>query len=274
MDNEPPLIPAGHEPVFFTDLDGTLLDHETYDWSPAEPALERLRQHNIPLILASSKTAAEIAPLRVALGFSHCPAIVENGSGVLAPNEGRPNANRTYYRLISELNALPVDLRAHFRGFADLSVDEIRKVTGLSEAEAELARMRDFSEPGNWRGNETEMQEFLSLLAQRGISTRMGGRFLTLSFGADKADRLVEIMTGMRAHSAKPREAIALGDAPNDIGMLEVADYGIIIPNPAHAALPHLKGEDTGRIWRAKSAGPSGWNESILKITADLANDS
>ncbi len=31
--------------LIFTDLDGTLLDHETYSWEAAQPAIERLRQH-------------------------------------------------------------------------------------------------------------------------------------------------------------------------------------------------------------------------------------
>ena len=70
--------------IVFSDLDGTLLDHETYSWAAAEPALAALRAQGIPLVLASSKTALEIAPLRAAMGFSHCPAIVENGAGLLA----------------------------------------------------------------------------------------------------------------------------------------------------------------------------------------------
>ena len=66
--------------IVFSDLDGTLLDHETYSFEPARPALDRLKREGHVLVLASSKTAAEIAPLRDAMGFSHCPAIVENGA--------------------------------------------------------------------------------------------------------------------------------------------------------------------------------------------------
>ena len=54
--------------------------------------------------------------------------------------------------------------------------------------------------------------------------------------------------------------AVALGDAPNDIAMLEQADFGIIMPNPAHAGLPALAGEAQGRIMRAQTAGPAGWS--------------
>jgi hypothetical protein len=70
--------------IVFSDLDGTLLDHETYSWQPAAPALDALKQRGIPLILASSKTAAEIAGLRAEMGFADCPAIVENGAGMLS----------------------------------------------------------------------------------------------------------------------------------------------------------------------------------------------
>lgn len=47
--------------LIFTDLDGTLLDHESYDFTPARPMLARLAAMRAPVVLASSKTAAEIA---------------------------------------------------------------------------------------------------------------------------------------------------------------------------------------------------------------------
>lgn len=41
--------------LIFTDLDGTLLDHHNYDWSPTKPALQRLAELNLPLIFNSVK---------------------------------------------------------------------------------------------------------------------------------------------------------------------------------------------------------------------------
>ena len=46
--------------LVFTDLDGTLLDYDTYAFDAAEPALDRLRRERIPFVLCSSKTRAEI----------------------------------------------------------------------------------------------------------------------------------------------------------------------------------------------------------------------
>ena len=50
--------------VIFTDLDGTLLDHDTYEWKEAEPALDLCKKLGVPVVFVSSKTRAEIEVLR------------------------------------------------------------------------------------------------------------------------------------------------------------------------------------------------------------------
>ena len=74
--------------VVFTDLDGTLLDHDSYAWTAAAPALDALKQAGVPLVLASSKTAAEIAALHAELGLGRTPAIVKKGAGLWRPGAG------------------------------------------------------------------------------------------------------------------------------------------------------------------------------------------
>jgi len=54
--------------VVFTDLDGTLLDEETYSWEAAEPALAMLRERGIPWVMVTSKTRAEVEVLRERMG--------------------------------------------------------------------------------------------------------------------------------------------------------------------------------------------------------------
>src|SRR5215211_6339369 len=70
--------------VVFSDLDGTLLDHETYAFDAARPALDRVERDGIPLVLCSSKTRAEIEPLRAELRNRH-PFVSENGGAVFIP---------------------------------------------------------------------------------------------------------------------------------------------------------------------------------------------
>ena len=72
--------------MVFTDLDGTLIDHDTYEFTPATEALNTLKNMSAGIVLASSKTTPEISKLREKIGITQWPAIVENGAGVLPPN--------------------------------------------------------------------------------------------------------------------------------------------------------------------------------------------
>ncbi|MEO0485182.1 MAG: HAD-IIB family hydrolase [Pseudomonadota bacterium] len=258
---------AGPRLIVFTDLDGTLLDHHTYCWDAAQCALDGLAAAGCGLVLASSKTAAEIAPLRRALGFDGWPAIVENGAGLLPEGSAALPDAAPYGQLRAALDALPTELRASFRGFGDVTAEEVARWTGLPLPDAKLAQTRAFSEPGQWSGSDPAREAFVRALADQGIIAQHGGRFLTLSFGGNKADQVRALVARYR-----PRHTLALGDAPNDIEMLSVTDRGVIIPNPEGRPIPPLRGERLGRITRGQHPGPTGWNSAVLALidTLDL----
>nr|WP_240989347.1 HAD-IIB family hydrolase [Salipiger mangrovisoli] len=247
----------------FTDLDGSLLDHGSYSLAAAEPALTALKERHIPLILASSKTAAEIAPLHSELGLGGWPAIVENGADRITPG-ALPEAAPQYRKLRAALAGLP-ELSRNFKGFGDMDAAEVARITGLPPQSATLARQRRFTEPGLWSGSEAELDAFLAALSVKGIEARKGGRFLTLSFGGTKAQQMAGILADLGCDTS-----IALGDAPNDIEMIEAATHGVIIRNDHGTGIPPLPGEQTGRIRRTALPGPEGWNVAILDLLADL----
>lgn len=247
--------------LVFSDLDGTLLDHNTYGWDAAKPALARLAHINAPLILATSKTAAETQILQRRFGLDAYPAIVENGAGLCDPPQKQEQKDTDYQRIRDVLAQMPHNLRERFQGFGDMDTPTVADFTGLSAEDALRARTRMFSEPGLWHGSQTDRASFVDYLADYGISARAGGRFLTLSFGATKRDRMAQIIA-----TYTPQHTIALGDAPNDIEMICAADLGVIIANPHHPPLPALDGEETGRIIRTEIAGPAGWNAAIHSI--------
>lgn len=245
--------------LVFTDLDGTLLCHDTYQSDAASPALKRLENIGVGVVLASSKTASEIYVLREELRLQHWPAIVENGAGLL-PAQAKGALDSTIYaQLRAKLDKISANLRVLFCGFGDMSITQIADRTGLSLSAAAVAKERAFSEPGIWLGTSKEKKIFIKTLRYQGIFACEGGRFLTLSFGATKANQIAQI-----TKTLAPRHTIALGDAPNDIEMLEAADFGVIIANPHREPLPELNGEKFGRITRTKQTGPVAWNAAIL----------
>lgn len=253
--------------IVFSDLDGTLLDHHSYDWSPAIPAMQALREIGGGLVLASSKTGAELSHLRAEMGWEDFPAIVENGAGLLEPGAMPETDGGDYAQIRAALDALPTDLRAFYTGFGDMDVDGVVAATGLAPEAASLARARVFSEPGTWVGDDAGLSDFLAALAGHGISARRGGRFLTLSMGRTKADATNEVLARYR-----PATSMGLGDAPNDVEMLQTCDIGIIITNPDAPPLPPQEGEDTGRIRRSTQPGPIGWNSEVNRVIEQLMN--
>ena len=92
MNMPPPLL-------VFTDLDGTLLSHTSYRWDAATQALDTLRDIGAALVIASSKSAPEIIEIRAQLGWTNCPAIIENGAGILPPESTDTPNTDTYVRL-------------------------------------------------------------------------------------------------------------------------------------------------------------------------------
>lgn len=250
--------------VVFSDLDGTLLDHDSYSFAAAKPALEALAKRKIPLVLATSKTAAEVAILHKEMGLGTAPAIVENGAGLFRPGD-RGQDETAYRALRLALDALPVALRQPFSGFGDMTGEEIARITGLSPEAAALARRRQHSEPGLWRGSNEGRAAFLSALKEAGVTGRSGGRFLTLSHGSTKADSLRRIAGDYNA-----RLTLALGDAPNDIELLQTADFGVVVRNDHGPGVPKLPGETTGAIRRTTRPGPEGWADAVLAILQEI----
>ena len=63
-----------------SDVDGTLMDH-SYDLTPAKETIKTLQKLSIPVILCTSKTAAEVKVIRKELNLTD-PYIVENGAAI------------------------------------------------------------------------------------------------------------------------------------------------------------------------------------------------
>ena len=70
--------------VFFTDLDGTLLEHTSYRWDAARRALALVKRRGYPLVIVTSKTRAEVLPVLRGLGRRE-PFVVENGGAIYFP---------------------------------------------------------------------------------------------------------------------------------------------------------------------------------------------
>ncbi|MDY6918593.1 MAG: HAD-IIB family hydrolase [Pseudomonadota bacterium] len=256
--------------LVFTDLDGTLLDHHSYDHDAALPALERLREAEIPVILNSSKTRPEMEAIKACID-NRDPFIVENGAAAIIPAGNlRKDAELViaFCAPLDEVNEQLLALREAgfpFRSFNDMSVAEVAQATGLDEASAANAKRRIGTMPLQWQGDDRQLEAMRSRLRAVGMQLLKGGRFYHAMGQYDKADAMAYLIK--RYQSCQPdREVvtIALGDSHNDRRMLETADYPVIIKGVNSDKL-HVAG-----ALRSEGYGPVGWNECIQSLLNQL----
>ena len=231
--------------VIFTDLDGTLLDFGTYAWAAARPALDRLREKRIPLVLCSSKTKSEIEAVRKAIN-NRDPFISENGGGIFVPEdyfqftwafdrriEGYKviEPGMPYARLRKALQTIVRDTGLELKGYGDLSVEEVAAQTGLSADQARRAKQRDYDEPFILAGNPDQQQRVLEMIVKQGLRWTKGSRYYHLMGGNDKG-QAVKVLSKIYRREYGPIVTIGLGDSLNDFPMLAAVDRPVLVQKP------------------------------------------
>jgi mannosyl-3-phosphoglycerate phosphatase len=247
-----------------TDLDGTLLDRETYGFADARPALDALRRAGVPLVLCSSKTRAEMEGLAAAIGVSG-PLVVENGGAIVAPDGALLVLGVARDRLLEQLPAVAREAGVRVRPFAEMSVAEVASLTGLPEEEAVLAMRREYDEPFVVEappGGDPEVAVRLDRAARaRGLRVTHGGRFRHLTGPTDKGEALRAITGAAR----RDGDVVGLGDAANDLPLLLAATRPVVMPRPDGTVDPALAARLPGAE-RAPGPGPAGWSAAVLAV--------
>jgi mannosyl-3-phosphoglycerate phosphatase len=271
--------------VIFTDLDGTLLDHDSYSCEVAKPALAHLKASNTPWVFCTSKTRAEIEPLREALGNQH-PFIVENGGALFIPRGyftvplpphmtidgylgielGVPYATlRRTLHDIAHATGVPI------RGYGDLTTQEVAALTGLSLEEAARAKAREYDEPfiigGEGEGMEADRQRVLALIEAKGFRWTRGGRFHHLMGCHDKG-HAVSMLSEIYRTQYGSIITVGLGDSDNDLPMLAAVDRPILVKRPDGRYNPEVA---LAGLELADGIGPAGWNAAVLPLVDDSA---
>lgn len=263
-------------PVIFSDIDGTLIDFETYSFAKTETAVHQLIAHHIPLVLCSSKTKAEQAYYRQALGIPD-PFIVENGSAIFVPKGYFP-FTVDYQRAdlefdIIELGIPAAQIRQIFlqvrqdtglalQSFTDLSVAEVSRVTGLDEAAAQNARTRDYSETIATPLTAVTRPQLQAAFAAYDLALISGGKFHTLTSMRSNKGTAVTILTTLFRRKLGQIVTVGLGDSANDRPLLAAVERPYLVqkPNGRWQKMNDLA------ITKVPGIGPDGWQQVVSKL--------
>ncbi len=244
--------------IIFTDLDGTLLNHEDYTYDEANEMLAFIKEQKIPLIFTTSKTKEECEILQKKIGLD-APFIVENGACIFGLEGGDIQLGLHYSEIRKFIDSVKDVFELNV--FSDMSVESVMAYTGFTYDLAHMAKRRDFSEPFLIH-DERKLTALEKLAEEQGMKILKGGRFYhCVGINQDKGKAVSKVL------EIHPKSySIGLGDNYNDVDMLRVVDTPILIP--------HHEGKyidvEIPLLIKAAHKGSLGWNETLKKILQDV----
>lgn len=264
--------------VVFTDLDGTLLDRETYSCEKALPAIMHLTRAGIPIVFCSAKTRAEQEVYRRLLGIDD-PFIVENGGAIFINQGYFPfdfdhqkvedgyqviELGMEYSEIRQILKEVSVAVQGEVRGFGDMSPAEVAELTGLNIEAAERAKQREYDETLTLEGAPQEVDSILSAITEKGLNYSSGGRYYDVMGDNDKG-KAANILTELFRNKLGNVKTVAIGDSPNDLPMLSAVEIPFLVQQPGGV----WEEMDLDGLRRVDGVGPEGWAKAIRQLGVD-----
>jgi len=223
--------------IIFTDLDGSLLDKDTFEFHEIEDYFRELISKGIKIIPNSSKTEAELLEFNeqnnLDLSF-----IAENGSSIHRLNKIHQNLpdkiiiSRTIdeIRNIYEEN-ISLDFENKITHILELEREKQQKILGLPLDKIKLAIKRNHSIPIKFNGTESEKNEFTKILKNSGLTIQTGGRIMNVCDNVNKSIAMSKALQLIRKQLDDEVITIGVGDNENDIEMIEQTDYPCLVKN-------------------------------------------
>ena len=248
-----------------SDVDGTLMDH-SYDLSPAKETVKLLQELSIPVILCTSKTAAEVKVIRKQLNLID-PYIVENGAAIYGESLKKVNGQiilgKKYQILENILMSISKELNYDLVPLNNISDQEATILTGLKGRSLELMRDRHWSMP--FLNPPEKIEDRIHKCCKKfDVEIFRGNRMShLLSINSNKGKAINEL----KKYANNPKiKIIGLGDSPNDLPLLLNSDFKIVIPSTDGPNLKLINQLEGFEFTLASEPNGYGWKKEINKF--------
>ena len=250
-----------------------------------EEFLAELDERGILCVWLSERSRAQLDEPRRRLGHD-APFIAESGSGAYLPEdyfhlkaprtrrlgrflcipvaEPQPAAQEALETLSEDTGISVVRLRT-------LTPRELVQNTGLPLREAELCRMRDFSELFFFAGaSDADIEKFRSEAAGRSLAVRRQAAFWSLAAGASEATAIREVSSlydrALRSHTRR----VGITASPNAKWLVEACDRVVELRSGNSEAVPEAP--PGGKMHQFQLTSPSLWSQVIAAIPSASGN--
>lgn len=246
----------------------------------ASEALAEIERRNVPLVLSTSGTRAQLETLRRKFGHAH-PFLTERGGGLFIPDgyfalrlEGARRVGRylcvPFGRSSQETAAAVAEMAweagAEVVRYGEMNAREIAHNTGMTEREAAESREREFSERFFFAGNtDLASSSFEKIALARGWQIQRSGPFWELCSGNDEGKAVRYLMRLYREALRSRIRSVGIGTSVEDASLLRATDQAFIVAVSPHrfdeqlaAKLPNSSKVDVPTT--------AGWNLTVLRV--------
>jgi len=269
--------------VVVTDVDGALLEQGTRSRADVQEAVDFLTARGIPLVINSSRTRAEVERLHQRLQI-RTAFISEYGGGLFLPHGRFPfvpqrarsavgcdviESGRRYHEVVDALRLTCREMEVDVVGFAELSIDEVARELGVALMEAQLAKLREYTELFRIV-DETDptKSRLFKALHRRGLRCWPAGRHHLVTATVDRGESVRMLRAIWKRGWGDPL-IIGLGDSDDDAAWLRHVDIAIVVPS-AQTGVPARLLSKLPTAHVTKSPGARGWSEAIFEHVGGL----
>ena len=228
--------------VVFADFDHSVLDDRRCA-RVQQGALRELHDRCIPVVWCSKRTRAELERIRRMVGVDD-PFICEDGAVLYIPAGYRgfqvPGARETagyhvlvfgrpYGEIVTALRRAADRHRADIIGFNDMSVEGVAIDLQVPILEAQLAKLRECSEPFRFiAGDRVAAGRLLASLRHEGFGHVHHGRYVHVGSSESYAAAAAALIRLFRRERTDTT-TVAFGDNASDAQLLGLVEYPVIV---------------------------------------------
>jgi mannosyl-3-phosphoglycerate phosphatase len=266
--------------LIVSDVDGTLMDPRGH--FPAPIGVLQARLGTSILVLASSRTVAELAHIQRRLRITG-PMIAEDG-GVLAWDEGwmdlddgepysvgrrslrRVTLGAPSIDVLNLVRPVAVELGIPFRTQGEHLLSE-SAATGKARREASARALERTHSLLIELEDPSQLEALRGALAALDVRVASGGRWVGMVRGSDKGRALGILTALMRTRESWHPLVVGIGDAANDVALLEACDLRFVVRGEAGVPDPRLVAVPGAVV--LDRPGTAGWLEMLERVGKD-----
>ena len=257
--------------VIFTDLDGSLLHRDTFQFDTIKDYIKSLVSKGVIIIPNSSKTEKEIEKFNEELG-ENLPFISENGSSIHGLNLITSNfpdklilsrEKKELFKIFE--NKVPKRLKEKCFQISKMSKKEQQNILGQKDEKLKDALNRKYTLPFLFKGDKNEKNKLLKVLNSNSLTLQEGGRVLNLCDNINKVKSMNRVIKILKKTEDKIK-TIAVGDNFNDLEMLRNCDIPCLVFNDQFT-LDQINIEN---LVFSNKPSPEGWADVIKMALAKL----